>query len=128
MPRILITGSADGLGRATAQTLLAQGHQVVVHARSQQRLEAVRDLLDRGTLAVVGDLSDFEQTRSVAEQANQIGRFDAVIHNAGVYSGPSVLPVNVVAPYVLTALIAKPGRLVYLSSSMHMGGNPKVEG
>ena len=88
MLRTFITGSADGLGRATAQTLLAQGHQVVVHARSQQRLDAVRDLLDRGALAVVGDLSDLEQTRSVADQANQIGRFHAVIHNAGVYSGP----------------------------------------
>ena len=128
MLRTFITGSADGLGRATAQTLLAQGHQVVVHARSQQRLDAVRDLLDRGALAVVGDLSDLEQTRSVAEQANQIGRFDAVIHNAGVYSGPSVLPVNVVAPYVLTALVAKPGRLVYLSSSMHLGGHPDLQG
>ena len=128
MLRTFITGSADGLGRATAQTLLAQGHQVVVHARSQQRLEAMRDLLDSGALAVIGDLSDLEQTRSVAEQANQIGRFDAVIHNAGVYSGPGVLSVNVVAPYVLTALVAKPGRLVYLSSSMHMGGRPDLQG
>lgn len=127
MSRTFITGSADGLGRAAAQTLLAQGHQVVVHVRSQQRLGAVRDLLDRGALAVVGDLSNLEQTRSVAEQANQISRFDAVIHNAGVYSGPSVLPVNVVAPYVLTALVAKPARLVYLSSSMHLGGQPNLE-
>src|SRR5919107_1798020 len=126
--RTFITGSADGLGRATAHTLLAQGHQVVVHARSQQRLGAVRDLLDRGALAVIGDLSDLEQTRSVADQANQFGRFDAVIHNAGVYSGRGVLPVNVVAPYVLTALITEPGRLVYLSSSMHMGGHPKLRG
>jgi NAD(P)-dependent dehydrogenase (short-subunit alcohol dehydrogenase family) len=128
MPRTFITGSADGLGRATAQTLLAQGHQVVVHARSQQRLDAVRDLLDRGALAVVGDLSDLEQTRSVADQANQIGRFHTIIHNAGVYSGRDVLPVNVVAPYVLTALVAKPRRMVYLSSSMHLGGHPNVEG
>ena len=128
MPRTFITGSADGLGRATAQTLLAQGHQVVVHARSQQRLDAVRDLLDRGALAVVGDLSDLEQTRSVADQANQIGRFHTIIHNAGVYSGRDVLPVNVVAPYVLTALVAKPRRMVYLSSSMHLGGHPNVQG
>ena len=128
MLRIFVTGSADGLGRATAETLLAQGHRVVVHARSQQRLEAVQDLLDRGALAVIGDLSDVEQTRSVAEQANQIGRFNAVIHNAGVYSGPSVLPVNVVAPYVVTALVARPSRLVYLSSSMHFGGHTNLDG
>lgn len=128
MPRILITGSADGLGRATAETLLAEGHRVVVHARSEERLHAVQDLLDRGASAVIGDLSDFEQTRSVADQANQIGRFDAVIHNAGVYSGREVLPVNVVAPYVLTALVKKPARLVYLSSGMHTGGHPNLEG
>jgi NAD(P)-dependent dehydrogenase (short-subunit alcohol dehydrogenase family) len=126
MPRIFITGSADGLGRASAETLLAEGNEVVVHARSQQRLDAVQDLLDRGARAVIGDLSDLEQTRSVADQANQFGPFDAVIHNAGVYSGQRVLPVNVVAPYVLTALVTKPGRLVYLSSSMHTGGHPKL--
>jgi NAD(P)-dependent dehydrogenase (short-subunit alcohol dehydrogenase family) len=128
MLRTFITGSADGLGLATAQTLLAQSHQVVVHARSQQRLDAVRDLLDRGALAVLGDISDLQQTRSVADQGNQIGPFGAVIHNAGVYSGAGVLPVNVVAPYVLTALVAKPGRLVYLSSSMHRGGHPDLQG
>jgi NAD(P)-dependent dehydrogenase (short-subunit alcohol dehydrogenase family) len=112
MSRIFITGSADGLGRATAESLLAEGHQVVVHARSPQRLDAMRDLRDGGALAVIGDLSDLEQTRSVAEQANRISRFDAVIHNAGVYLGGDILPVNVVAPYVLTALVPKPSRLV----------------
>jgi NAD(P)-dependent dehydrogenase (short-subunit alcohol dehydrogenase family) len=128
MPRIFITGSADGLGRATAETLLAEGNEVVVHARSQQRLHALQDLLDRGAYAVVGDLSNLEQTRSVADQANQIGRLDAVIHNAGVYSGKDVLRVNVVAPYVLTALVSKPSRLVYLSSSMHVNGQPRLQG
>jgi NAD(P)-dependent dehydrogenase (short-subunit alcohol dehydrogenase family) len=128
MPRIFITGSADGLGRAAAQTLLTEGHEVVVHARSQGRLNAVPYLVDRGASAVIGDLSDLEETRSVAHQANHIGRFDAVIHNAGVYSGRDVLPVNVVAPYVLTALVQKPSRLVYLSSSMHMGGHPNLQG
>src|SRR4051794_645644 len=128
MPQIFITGSADGLGRATAETLLGEGKEVVVHTRSQQRLDAVEDLLDRGARAVIGDLSDLEQTRSVAYQANQFGPFDAVIHNAGVYSGQRVLPVNVVAPYVLTAVVTKPGRLAYLSSSMHTGGHPKLQG
>src|SRR3982751_4148883 len=116
MPRIFITGSADGLGRAAAQTLLDDGHEVVVHARDADRLTAVRDLLDRGAAAVVGDLSDLEQTRGVAGQVNRLGRMDAVIHNAGVMSGPHVLPVNVVAPYLLTALVHRPQRLIYLSS------------
>jgi len=57
MARVFITGSADGLGRAAAQTLIEQGHHVVVHARNRHRLTAVRDLLDRGAEAVTGDLS-----------------------------------------------------------------------
>jgi NAD(P)-dependent dehydrogenase (short-subunit alcohol dehydrogenase family) len=128
MARVFITGSADGLGRAAAQTLLEQGHEVVVHARNRDRLAAVRELLDRGAAAVVGDLSDPEETRDVAGQVNRLGRMDAVIHNAGVYTGPQVLPVNVVAPYLLTALIDRPRRLVYLSSGMHRGGRPSLTG
>jgi NAD(P)-dependent dehydrogenase (short-subunit alcohol dehydrogenase family) len=126
--RVFITGSADGLGRAAAQTLLEQGHEVVVHARNRDRLTAVRDLLDRGAAAVVGDLSDTDETRDVAGQVNRLGQMDAVIHNAGVISGPKVLPVNVVAPYLLTALIHGPKRLVYLSSSMHRGGRAGLTG
>ncbi len=128
MSRVFITGSADGLGRAAAQTLLEQSHEVVVHARSQDRLAAVRDLLDRGAAAVVADLSDLEETRGVADQVNRLGPLDAVIHNAGVIGGPDVLPVNVVAPYLLTALIHRPQRLVYLSSSMHRGGRASLAG
>jgi len=128
MTRVFITGSADGLGRAAAQTLLDDGHEVVVHARSTERLTAVRDLLDRGAAAVVGDLSDLEETGSVAAQVNRLGRMDAVVHNAGVISGPQVLPVNVVAPYLLTALIDRPQRLIYLSSSMHRGGRASLTG
>lgn len=124
--RIMVTGSADGLGRAAASTLLRDGHDVVVHVRDADRLGAVRELLDAGARVVVGDLADLGQVRAVAEQANTLGRMDAVIHNAGVYSGPAVLPVNVVAPYLLTALMVRPARLVYLSSGMHRGGRPDL--
>jgi NAD(P)-dependent dehydrogenase (short-subunit alcohol dehydrogenase family) len=99
-----------------------------VHARNADRLAAVRELVDRGAAAVVGDLSDVEETRGVADQVNDLGRMDAVIHNAGVVSGPRVLPVNVVAPYLLTALIDRPERLVYLSSGMHRGGRADLAG
>jgi NAD(P)-dependent dehydrogenase (short-subunit alcohol dehydrogenase family) len=128
MARVFITGSADGLGRAAAQTLLNDGHEVVVHARNRDRLTAVRDLLDRGAAAVVGDLSDLEETRGLARDVNRLGRMDAVIHNAGVYTGRQVLPVNIVAPYLLTALIDRPQRLVYLSSSDHYSGRPSLTG
>jgi NAD(P)-dependent dehydrogenase (short-subunit alcohol dehydrogenase family) len=128
MTRIFITGSADGLGHLTAGTLLAEGHQVVLHVRTRQRLQAVAELVAQGALAVVGDLADLQQTRAVAEQVNALGPMDVVIHNAGVYTGASVLPVNVVAPYVLTALIGQPQRVIYLSSGMHRGGRPKLDG
>ena len=128
MARVFITGSADGLGRLAAQTLADAGHELVVHARTRERAAAVRDLLDRGASVVVGDLSDAEQTRAVASQVNDLGPMDAVIHNAGVMSGRTVLPVNVVAPYLLTALIERPRRLVYLSSGMHRGGRASLAG
>ena len=128
MARVFITGSADGLGRAAAQTLLDDGHEVVVHARNSDRLEAVGDLVDGGATAIVGDISDLDQTRSLAGEVNRLGRMDAVIHNAGVYSGPQVMPVNIVAPYLLTALIDRPQRLIYLSSGAHRSGRAKLDG
>ena len=128
MARIFITGSADGLGRAAAQTLLSDGHEVIVHARSAERLAAVHDVIGRGASAVVGDLADLNQTRAVAHDVNQLGHLDAVIHNAGIYTGPQILPVNVVAPYLLTALIHRPQRLIYLSSGSHYGGRANLAG
>ena len=128
MARVFITGSADGLGRLAAQTLLGDGHEVVVHARNDERLTAVRDLVDGGAAAVVGDLADAGQTRGVAGQVNDLGRMDAVIHNAGVYTGPHVMAVNVVAPYLLTALVERPRRLVYLTSGMARGGRASLSG
>jgi len=124
--RVFVTGSADGLGHATAKTLLAQGHDVVVHVRSQARMPAVKELVDQGAVATIGDLSDLAQIRDLARQVNAVGKMDAVIHNAGVISGNQLLVVNVVAPYLLTALIERPQRLIYLSSSMHKGGRANL--
>jgi hypothetical protein len=67
------------------------------------RRPALRPVLDQGAWAVVGDLPDLEETRGVAGQLNRLGPMDAVIHNAGVYTGRHILPVNIVAPYLLTA-------------------------
>lgn len=129
MARILITGSTDGLGRFNARTLIQQGHDVVMHARTEERARTVGDFDSAGV--VIGDLSSDIETRSIAEQVNAIGRMDAVIHNAGVYlSGSRIataeghsrtLAVNVIAPYLLTALIERPDRLVYVTSGMHLG-------
>ncbi|WP_020112884.1 SDR family NAD(P)-dependent oxidoreductase [Rhodococcus sp. 114MFTsu3.1] len=128
MSRVLITGSTDGIGRAAAESLLDAGHEVVVHARTRQRLSALEDLTARGAFGVVGDLAHLDRVQDVAEQAHRIGSISAVIHNAGVIDGVSLLPVNVVAPYVLTALLRDPGRLVYLSSSMHRSGHADLTG
>lgn len=126
--RVFITGSSDGLGYAAAKTLLEQGHEVVVHVRSQARMPAVQALVDQGAVATIGDLSDLAQIDDLARQVNAIGPMDAVIHNAGIRSGPQVLVVNVVAPYLLTVLIQRPKRLIYLSSSMHQSGSDNLAG
>jgi NAD(P)-dependent dehydrogenase (short-subunit alcohol dehydrogenase family) len=128
MARVFITGSTDGLGHAAADTLLRDGHEVIVHARSPERIPAVQHLLDRGAQSVVGDLAMLADVRKIAENVNGIGGIDAVIHNAGVLSGAALLPVNVVAPYLLTALIPGPRRLIYLSSGMHRGGDTGLDG
>ena len=83
MARIFITGSTDGLGRAAAQSLIDDGHEVVLHARTSERAAAIADLPAAGV--AIGDLRSAEETRSIAEQVNAIGRMDAVIHNAGIY-------------------------------------------
>jgi NAD(P)-dependent dehydrogenase (short-subunit alcohol dehydrogenase family) len=86
----------------------------------------VRDLTDRGAAAVTGDLSNQAETIGVARQVNALGVMDAVIHNAAVYTGTDILPVNVLAPYLLTCLITRPRRLVYLTSGMHRGGRASL--
>ncbi|MFD0526384.1 SDR family NAD(P)-dependent oxidoreductase [Kitasatospora arboriphila] len=128
MSRILVTGSTDGLGRATAETLLSAYHRVVLHARNPERATALRPLLDRGADAVTGDFTDRDAVRRIAAELNDADPLDAVVHNAGVWRGPAVMPVNVVAPYLLTALLPTPRRLVYLSSGSHFGGHPTPEG
>lgn len=126
--RILVTGSADGLGRAAAESLLTAGHDVVVHARNRGRADALAPLLERGADLVVGDFGDPEAVRQVAAGLNAGTPLDAVIHNAGVAGGRAVMPVNVVAPYLLTALLKGPQRHIYLSSNDHYAGRPSLDG
>jgi NAD(P)-dependent dehydrogenase (short-subunit alcohol dehydrogenase family) len=65
----------------------------------------------------------------MASKVNALGEFDAVIHNAGVYnaSAEEIFTVNTLAPYILTCLIQRPKRLIYLSSDMHSQGRSKLE-
>jgi NAD(P)-dependent dehydrogenase (short-subunit alcohol dehydrogenase family) len=126
MSRILVTGSADGLGRLAAESLLADGHTLVVHARHRERAVSLSPLTGQGAKVVVADLADREAVSRLASELGDDEPLDAVIHNAGVWSGPAVMPVNIVAPYLLTALVPLPRRVIYLSSGSHYGGRPST--
>lgn len=107
---------------------MQQGHEVVLHARDESRFADGGEVRDQALGTVVGDLAGIAGTVRVAEQADQYGSFDAVIHNAGVYSGSQIFAVNTVVPYILTALMTRPRRVVYISSGMHRSGTPDLQG
>lgn len=128
MSRIFITGSADGLGLLAAKRLIAEGHQVVLHARNARRAQDALAGAPGAQNVLIADLARREEVVDLARQVNALiendGRFDAVIHNAGVFEAPldQIFAVNSLAPYILTCLVEKPKRLIYLSSGMHTGG------
>jgi NAD(P)-dependent dehydrogenase (short-subunit alcohol dehydrogenase family) len=129
MSRIFISGSSTGLGLMAADLLASQGHRVVLHARNAERAEATRRELPQAEAIVVGDVETIAGAKDVAAQVNGLGHFDAVIHNAAVgyreshrvtADGlPHVFAINTLSAYILTALIERPRRLVYLSSGLH---------
>jgi NAD(P)-dependent dehydrogenase (short-subunit alcohol dehydrogenase family) len=134
MARVLITGSVEGLGLLAGQRLAAEGHTVTLHARSEKRAEDARRALPQLERVVVGDLSTLAGMRQAATQANDGPAYDAVIHNAAIGDRERsrvetedglerVFATNALAPYVLTALIAPPKRLAYLTSGLHRGGS-----
>jgi NAD(P)-dependent dehydrogenase (short-subunit alcohol dehydrogenase family) len=124
MARIFITGSADGLGQLAAKALIAQGHHVLLHARNEKRSNDALNNVPGAAGVVSGDLSDMEETKQLADKINASGKFDAVIHNAGVYqtSAKLIFAVNTLAPYILTCLVQKSKRFIYLTSGMQMQG------
>lgn len=138
MARVFITGSSEGLGLMAARLLIDEGHEVVLHGRNEARRRDALTAAPKAKGAVSGDLSTIAGARNVADEVNRFGRFDAVIHNAAIGyrepqrveaepGAPSVFAVNVLAPYILTALIERPGRLIYLSSGMQHGVRPRVD-
>jgi len=136
MARIFITGSADGLGLLAAKELVKSGHQVVLHARNAERGKQALEKVPGAGGVLIADLSSMEETKVLASRANASGSFDAVIHNAGVYQIPKdsvgaeglpvLFAVNSLAPYILTCLMQKPKRLIYLSSGMHFQGDSNL--
>lgn len=137
MARVFVTGSADGLGLMAGRLMIEQGHRVVLHARNDVRAEVARKAAPGAEGVIVGDLSTLAGMRSVAEKANASGRFDTVIHNAALGDKEArrvetadgfaqVFAVNALAPVVLTALMEKPKRLVYVSSQLHASGDASL--
>lgn len=137
MVRVLITGSADGLGLEAARQLVKRGHTVYLHARNEKRAADARAACPGAAGVLTADLSNLAENRKLADEANAIGQFDAVILNAGMLSGPfrrtpdtgipAMVFVNVVAPYILTCLLHRPKRLVYISSQLHRQGDTSME-
>jgi NAD(P)-dependent dehydrogenase (short-subunit alcohol dehydrogenase family) len=137
MASVFVTGSSAGIGREAVAMLAQGGHRVVAHARDKARAAEMGEVLGAAAAVVVGDLGTLQETKALAEAAQEHGPYEAVIHNAGVGgSGPRqvtpdgldlVFQVNVLAPYVLTALMDRPGRLVYLSSGLHRGGHANFD-
>jgi NAD(P)-dependent dehydrogenase (short-subunit alcohol dehydrogenase family) len=137
MSRIFISGSSTGLGLAAGELLIHKGHQVVLHARNAARADDTKRALPQAEAVVTGDLETIAGAKDVATQVNALARFDAVIHNAAVgyredhrltADGlPHVFAINTLAAYILTALIERPKRLVYLSSGMHHHADARLD-
>jgi len=135
--RVFITGSSDGLGLMAAKLLIEQGHEVVLHRRNDDRSRDALTAAPGAQGAISGDFSTIAGATTVAREVNRLGHFDAVIHNAGIGHEtrrvetepgvPSIFAVNVLAPYILTALIERPDRLVYVSSGMHHGVRLRID-
>src|SRR5215472_2308026 len=84
MARVFITGSSDGLGLMAAKLLIAHGHDVVLHGRDDERCRDARAAAPGAKDAVSGDFSTIGGAKAVADSINSLGRFNAVIHNAGI--------------------------------------------
>jgi NAD(P)-dependent dehydrogenase (short-subunit alcohol dehydrogenase family) len=136
--RILVTGSTDGLGLAAARELVRHGHQVIGHARNGVKARQLRDRLPELDEILIADAGSLEEIRAMASRLRELGPLDAIVHNAGVgYREPRrivtrdghahVLQINTLAPYLLTVLVPRPQRLVWLSSGLHRNGDASVE-
>jgi NAD(P)-dependent dehydrogenase (short-subunit alcohol dehydrogenase family) len=142
---ILVTGSTDGIGLATARMLVSLGHHVLLHGRNPAKLEEAERTLSRlpggGSVeSYVSDLSRMADVEALAKAvAKQHVKLDVLINNAGVYSTPDPVTqdgidarfaVNTIAPYLLTQrlmpLLGASGRVINLSSAAQSPVDPEA--
>lgn len=128
---IMITGATDGIGLLTAQNLAAEGHTILLHGRSAERLEAAKKQIGGTTETYIADLSRMAEVRAMAAEIRKAHeQLDVIINNAGVLKLPNTktadgydarFMVNTFAPYVLTRdllpIVPEDGRIVNLSSA-----------
>jgi NAD(P)-dependent dehydrogenase (short-subunit alcohol dehydrogenase family) len=134
---VFVTGSSDGIGLETARQLAAAGHRVVLHARSAARAQEATAAVRGAAGVAVGDLSTIAGARAAGESAADQGPYDAIIHNAGVGGNTprrvtadgleQIFAVNVLAPYVLTAVMPVPPRMIYLTSGLEAAGRVRLD-
>ncbi len=142
---ILITGATDGIGLETARMLVSLGHNVLLHGRSQAKLENVErtlsEVMDGGRVeSYMADLSRLAEVTALARAvAEKHAKLDGLVNNAGVFKAPDPITpdgldvrfaVNTIAPYLLTKrllpLIELSGRVINLSSAAQAPVDPEA--
>lgn len=139
-PVIFVTGSTDGIGKATAAGLLSHGAEVIIHGRNARKGQNVQKELKEKTGEekpdlLIADLSDPGQIRTMgADLVSRHTRLDVLINNAGTYEKTRRLTpqgvemtfaVNYLAPFLLTSLLlpllkkSTPSCIVTVASSAH---------
>jgi|TARA_Y100000588_G_scaffold190720_1_gene204622 NAD(P)-dependent dehydrogenase (short-subunit alcohol dehydrogenase family) len=84
----VITGGTSGIGEATAELFVAQGAQVVLTGRSEEKGQLLASRLGQSAIYVAADVTKEEDIKLAIDQAiERFGRLDVLFNNAG---GPTV--------------------------------------